>query len=82
MAASKVASHTGDERELAGAGLNVSPIATDVQHIDKWQGGHFFDGLFQRFFAALHGERGTIFLPRVTDQTGAEISYVIRGKDG
>ena len=63
--------------ELSGTVLHISPVATDVQDVDEWQRCHSFDALFQRFFATLHGQGRTVFLPRVADQTGAKISDVI-----
>src|SRR5208337_1568738 len=67
----------GRELQLSGTGLYISPVAPDVQDVDEWQGRHSFDALFQRFFATLHRQGRTVFLPGVADQAGAEISNVI-----
>src|SRR4029077_2706707 len=57
--------------------MHIAPVASDIQHINEGQRGHFFDCLLQSLFAALNCKRRTVFLPSVTDQPSAKIPDVV-----
>jgi hypothetical protein len=70
------------EIQAAGLFLHVAPVATDIEDIDKGQAREFVDALFEGFAPCARGKRGTVFLPRISDQTKAGISQRLRGRGG
>ena len=53
--------------------LHVAPVAADVEHLGEGKTGHLLDVLFERLAPGARGLGGTGLLPRVSDQSRAEI---------
>jgi hypothetical protein len=59
--------------------LYVTPVTTNVEHIDEGQGSDLFDVLLESLSPGTRGEGWSTFFPGVTDQTEPVILYWFSG---